>query len=282
MKVSRFGVLLALFSGAMWGQKTIQPIQGAPVKKPSQQAITIPTNIPPPPPIGLFGNPPATPNGGAVSPGGIGRTPSANVGGNTDQFTFKIAKLKYNGGGDWYANPSSLPNLIRFINQNSNVKLAAVEDVIDPSSTQIFQYPYTYMTGHGNVKFSPAEQENLRKYLLAGGFLHIDDNYGMDKYIRDEIKKLFPDKALVEIPYTHPIYHKAFEFSNGLPKIHEHDNKPAQGFGIFEKDRLMIFYSYECDLGDGWEDPAVHRDPEALRQQALKMGANVVLFAVDR
>lgn len=199
-----------------------------------------------------------------------------------EQHHFKIAKLKYEGGGDWYANPTSLPNLIEYINTHSNIRIAAVEDVVEPGSSALFQYPYVYITGHGNVKFSDAEAKNLRTYLMAGGFLHIDDNYGMDKYIRDEIKKIFPDKPLVEIPYSHPIYHKQFDFPNGLPKIHEHDGKPAQGFGIFDKDRLMLFYSFECDLGDGWEDPEVHRDPPELREKAFRMGTNLVIYAVQK
>ncbi len=196
-------------------------------------------------------------------------------------FHFRIGKLKYGGGGDWYANPTSLPNLIEFINTHSNIKIAPQEDIVDPGSAQLFQYPYVYMTGHGNVKFSETEVKNLRKYLLSGGFLHIDDNYGMDKYIRDEIKKIFPDKPLTEIPFNHPIYHQQFDFAGGLPKIHEHDGKPAQGFGVFDKDRLLIFYSYETDLGDGWEDPSVHRDPPEVREKALKMGMNIVIYAIN-
>jgi hypothetical protein len=197
-----------------------------------------------------------------------------------EMYNFRIGKLKYQGGGDWYANPTSLPNLARFINQNTNMKVAPQEDLVEPGSSQLFQYPYVYMTGHGNVKFSESEAKNLRTYMLAGGFMHIDDNYGMDKYIRDEIKKIFPDKPLVEVPYNHPIFHEQFDFPNGLPKIHEHDNKPAQGFGIFEKDRLILFYTFECDLGDGWEDQSVHNDPEEVRQKALRMGTNVVIYAL--
>lgn len=196
-------------------------------------------------------------------------------------YHFRVGKLKYGGGGDWYANPTSLPNLIEFINSRSNLKIAPQEDIVEPGSAQLFQYPYVYMTGHGNVKFTESEAKNLRMYMLSGGFLHIDDNYGMDKYIRDEIKKLFPDKPLVEIPYNHPVYHQQFEFGAGLPKIHEHDGKPAQGFGVFDKDRLLLFYSFESDLGDGWEDASVHRDPPEVREKALKMGMNLVLYAID-
>lgn len=198
-----------------------------------------------------------------------------------EMYHFKIAKIKYEGGGDWYANPTSLPNLISFINTNTNVRIATQEDVVEPGSSQLFQYPYVYMTGHGNVKFSDAQAKNLRMYMMSGGFLHIDDNYGMDKYIRDEIKKIFPDKPLVEIPYNHPIYHQQFDFPTGLPKIHEHDGKPAQGFGVFDKDRLLLFYSAECDLGDGWEDASVHRDPEEVRKKAFQMGANIVIYAIN-
>lgn len=198
-----------------------------------------------------------------------------------EMYHFKIAKIKYEGGGDWYANPTSLPNLISFINTNTNIRIAAQEDVVEPGSSQLFQYPYVYMTGHGNVKFSDAQAKNLRMYMMSGGFLHIDDNYGMDKYIRDEIKKIFPDKPLVEIPYNHPIYHQQFDFPTGLPKIHEHDSKPAQGFGVFDKDRLLLFYSAECDLGDGWEDASVHRDPEEIRKKAFQMGANIVIYSIN-
>lgn len=190
----------------------------------------------------------------------------------------KIAKLKYNGGGDWYANKTALPNLIRFCNQNIGTNLALEEDVVEPGSIDLFNYPYIYMTGHGNVVFTPEEATNLRNYLMGGGFLHVDDNYGLDKFFRLELKKIFPDAELVEVPFTHPVYHQKFPFSNGLPKIHEHDGKPAQGFGIFYQSRLVLFYSYECDLGNGWEDKRIHNDPEEKRQQALKMGANLISY----
>lgn len=190
----------------------------------------------------------------------------------------KIAKLKYQGGGDWYANKTALPNLIEFCNQQLNMNLAAEEDVVDVGSQEIFYYPYIYMTGHGNVVFSDQQAENLRNYLIAGGFLHIDDNYGMDPFVRLEMKKVFPVLDFVELPFDHPIYRQKFTFKNGLPKIHEHDGKPPQGLGILYQGRLLCFYSYESDLGNGWEDQSVHNDPEAVRQQALKMGANILSF----
>lgn len=189
----------------------------------------------------------------------------------------KIAKLKYNGGGDWYANKTALPNLIKFCNQQVSMNLAE-EEVVEVGSQELFNYPYVYMTGHGNVVFSVEEAQNLRSYLIGGGFLHIDDNYGLDKFIRLELKKVFPELELMELPFTHPIYHQKFQFPNGLPKIHEHDGKPAQGFGLIYQGRLVIFYSYECDLGNGWEDQRIYNDPEAKRQEALKMGANLLSY----
>lgn len=194
------------------------------------------------------------------------------------QVSLKIAKLKYQGGGDWYANKTALPNLIAFCNKELGMNLAAEEDVAEVGSPNLFDYPYLYMTGHGNVVFSMNEAQNLRNYLVGGGFLHVDDNYGMDKFVRIELKKVFPELELVEVPFTHPIYHQKFEFPNGLPKIHEHDAKPAQGFGLFYEGRLVVFYSYECDLGNGWEDKRIHNDPEEKRQQALKMGANIISY----
>jgi hypothetical protein len=191
----------------------------------------------------------------------------------------KIAKLKYNGGGDWYANKTALPNLIKFCNQELGTNIVADEDVVEVGSRDLFSYPYVYMTGHGNVVFSNDEAANLRNYLAGGGFLHIDDNYGLDKFIRIELKKVFPDLELTEIPFDHPIYHQKFNFSKGLPKIHEHDGKPAQGFGLFYEGRLVVFYSYECDLGNGWEDQRIHNDPEEKRQQALRMGSNLITYS---
>ncbi len=191
----------------------------------------------------------------------------------------KIAKLKYNGGGDWYANKTALPNLISFCNKELGTSIRAEEENVDVSSPALFSYPYIYMTGHGNVVFSDTEALNLRGYLIGGGFLHIDDNYGLDKFIRLELKKVFPELELIELPFNHPVYHQKFNFDKGLPKIHEHDGKPAQGFGLIYEGRLVAFYSYECDLGNGWEDPRIHNDPEAKRQEALKMGANLISYS---
>ncbi len=190
----------------------------------------------------------------------------------------KIAKLKYGGGGDWYANKTALPNLIRFSNKELGTNLKPEEDVVEVGSPDLFLYPYVYMTGHGNVIFSMEEAANLRTYLLGGGFLHIDDNYGLDKFIRIELKKVFPDLELIELPFNHPLYHQKFDFPKGLPKVHEHDGKPPQGFGLMHEGRLVIFYSYECDLGNGWEDARIHNDPEEKRQQALRMGANILSY----
>jgi hypothetical protein len=190
----------------------------------------------------------------------------------------KIAKLKYNGGGDWYANKTALPNLIRFCNKELGMLLEAEEDAVEVGSQELFNYPYVYMTGHGNVVFSADEAANLRSYLLAGGFLHIDDNYGLDKFVRIELKKVFPELELIELPFDHPIYHQKFDFPKGLPKIHEHDGKPAQGFGLIYQGRLVAFYSFECDLGNGWEDQRIHNDPQERRELALKMGANIIAY----
>jgi hypothetical protein len=197
---------------------------------------------------------------------------------NNSNSQTSIALLKYNGGGDWYANPTSLINLIKFCNENLKTNLTEKYPTVEVGSNEIFLYPILHMTGHGNVVFSSQEAENLRNYLLAGGFLHIDDNYGMDKYIREEMLKVFPDLQWVELPFTHPIYHQKYDFPNGLPKIHEHDNKTPQGLGLFYENRLICFYSFECDLGDGWEDEDVHNDPYENRLKALKMGANIVQF----
>lgn len=194
------------------------------------------------------------------------------------QASLQIAKLKYNGGGDWYANKTALPNLISYANQHLNTKIAPNEAVVEVGSPELFSYPYVYMTGHGNVVFTQQEAQNLRTYLMAGGFLHIDDNYGLDRYVRLEMKKVFPELEFVEIPFNHPIYHQQFAFTKGLPKIHEHDGKPAQGFGLFYEGRLVCYYSFESDLGNGWEDQSVHNDPEEKRQQALKMGANILAY----
>ncbi|BDD03698.1 DUF4159 domain-containing protein [Aureibacter tunicatorum] len=191
----------------------------------------------------------------------------------------KIAKLQYNGGGDWYANKTALPNLISFCNENLLTDIAKEEANVEVGSPEIFNYPYVYMTGHGNVVFTDYEAENLRTYLTSGGFLHIDDNYGMDKFVRLEMKKVFPELDFVELPFDHSIYHQKYRFDNGLPKVHEHDGKRPQGFGIIYKGRLVCFYSYESDLGNGWEDQHIHNDPEEIRQQALKAGANIISYA---
>ena len=190
----------------------------------------------------------------------------------------KIARLKYDGGGDWYANKTALINLISFTNENINTNLFKNEEYVDAGSADLFLYPYVYMTGHGNVSFNPVQSSNLKKYLTSGGFLHIDDNYGLDRFIQLEIKKIFPNKDWVEIPFDHEIYHQYFNFDGGLPKIHQHDGKPPQGFGIFHQGKLVVFYTYECDLGNGWEDPSVHNDPAELRLEALKMGANIICY----
>lgn len=195
--------------------------------------------------------------------------------------SFQVAKLKYNGGGDWYANKTSLSNLIKFCNQNLNTNINPEEAVVDASSNELFNYPFIHMTGHGNVVFSVQEAENIRKYLIGGGFLHIDDNYGMDKFIRPEMKKIFPELKLVEIPFNHPVYHQKYNFNNGLPKVHEHEGKPAQGFGYVYEGKLVLFYSYECDLGNGWEDPGIYpEDSPEIHQKALQMGANMLQYAL--
>ena len=197
------------------------------------------------------------------------------------QSSYELAVLKYQGGGDWYANPSSLKNLAIFCNQNLNMNISKEYDIVTPSSQELFNYPYIYMTGHGNVLFSDSDVLNLRKYLKGGGFLHIDDNYGMDQYIRTEMKKIFPDIDFIELPKEHEIYNNIYEFKNGLPKIHEHDNKPAQGLALIYKNKIVCFYSYESDLGDGWEDSNVHKDPEYIRRESLKMGANILAYVMN-
>ncbi|MDD4394962.1 MAG: DUF4159 domain-containing protein [Bacteroidales bacterium] len=197
-------------------------------------------------------------------------------------FGQQIALLKYRGGGDWYANPTSLRNLVSFCNKNLSMTLSPNIATVEVGSTDIFQYPFVHMTGHGNVVFSNEEAQNLRMYLLSGGFLHIDDNYGIDQFVRAQMKIVFPELDFVELPYNHPIYNQKYKFPNGLPKIHKHDNKPAQGFGLFWEGRLICFYTYECDLGDGWEDFEVHKDSEATRTKALQMGANILNYVFTR
>jgi hypothetical protein len=191
-----------------------------------------------------------------------------------------IGRLHYDGGGDWYANPSSLPNLLNAIRTRTNLRVAPEEKVVTLDDDDLWNVPYIYMTGHGNVRFSDQDLATLRQYLLQGGFLHADDNYGMDTSIRRELARLFPDHPLVEVSLDHPIYHVVFEFPKGIPKIHVHDGKPAQGFGIFLDGRLAVYYSYQSDLGDGWEDPEVHHDPPEKHEAALRMGVNLFAYSV--
>lgn len=193
----------------------------------------------------------------------------------------KLALLKYSGGGDWYANPTALPNLSRFCNEKLHTNFDPDYATVDVGSSEIFDYAFVHMTGHGNVVFSDAEASNLRLYLQAGGFLHIDDNYGMDPFVRPAMKKVFPELEFVELPFEHEIYHTAYKFKSGLPKIHKHDDKPAQGFALIWEGRVVCYYSYETDLGDGWEDQEVHKDSEEMRQKALQMGANLVQYAFE-
>jgi len=198
------------------------------------------------------------------------------------QKPVKIGLLKYSGGGDWYANPTALPNLIDYCNKQMGMNIDAEPVTVEAGSPDIFNVPFLHMTGHGNVVFSAEEAENLRLYLESGGFLHIDDNYGMDAYVRTAINEVFPDQELLELPFSHAIYKQQYSFSTGVPKIHEHDGKPAQGFGIFLEDRLVVYYTYETDLGDGWEDPEVHNDTPEVRTKSLKMGANILRFALTQ
>lgn len=193
----------------------------------------------------------------------------------------EIAVLQYKGGGDWYSNPTALPNLISFCNQNIKTTITSKPVTVKPESVDIFQYPYIHMTGHGNVFFTDEDAENLRNYLLSGGFLHIDDNYGMEPYIKKELVKIFPDKELTELPTTHPIFSSHYNIPQGLPKIHEHDGKRPQALGIVEEGRLVLLFTFESDLGDGWENPEVHNDPEEVRLKALKMGANIIKYAFE-
>ncbi|MBK6275423.1 MAG: DUF4159 domain-containing protein [Saprospirales bacterium] len=193
--------------------------------------------------------------------------------------TAKIGLMKYKGGGDWYANPTSLPNLAKYCNQNLNLNLSTQIDEVEPGSADLFNYPFVHLTGHGNIIFTDQEAENMRNFFW---FLHVSDNYGMDKYIRAAMKKVFPELSFVELSASHPIYHQKFDFPNGLPKIHEHDKKAAQGFGIIYEGKLICFYDYECDLGDGWEDQSVHKDSDEARTKALKMGANLVQYAFTK
>ncbi|MCW5519343.1 DUF4159 domain-containing protein [Aureitalea sp. L0-47] len=193
----------------------------------------------------------------------------------------EIAVLKYGGGGDWYSNPTALPNLADFCNREIDTAINTQTETVSPESIDIFNYPFVHMTGHGNVFFSSEEAENLRNYLLSGGFLHIDDNYGMDQYLRKELVKIFPDKELRELPGDHPIFNYQYRFPEGLPKIHEHDRGRPQAFGITHEGRLVLLYTYESDLGDGWENPEIHNDPQEVRLKALRMGANIIKYAFE-
>jgi hypothetical protein len=205
------------------------------------------------------------------------------VGFSLNAPSYKIAKLKYNGGGDWYANRTALSNLIRFCNKNLATNFDRDETIVEAGSTDIFNYPFVYLTGHGNIVFSDQEAENLRKYLIGGGFLHIDDNYGLDKFIRPQMKKVFPELDFVELPAQHAVYNQKFKFPGGLPKIHEHDGNRPQGLGLIYKGRLLCFYTFESDLGNGWEDAGTYpSDTEATRQKALQMGSNLIQYALTQ
>ncbi|MFK7755621.1 MAG: DUF4159 domain-containing protein [Flavobacteriales bacterium] len=195
-------------------------------------------------------------------------------------YTYQLGVLKYNGGGDWYSNPTSVPNLVKFANENLNTAIEEEVPYVEVGSPDLFNYPYIHMTGHGNVVFSASDVDNLRSYLEAGGFLHIDDNYGMDPFVRLQMKRVFPELEFIELPFAHPIYHQKYDFPSGLPKIHEHDKKAPQGFGLILEGRLVCFYTYECDLGDGWEDFEVHKDSQETRTNALQMGANILQYVL--
>ncbi len=197
--------------------------------------------------------------------------------------TYKIAKMKYNGGGDWYANRTALPNLISFCNKNIGTNFDTEEAIVEAGSTDLFNYPFVYLTGHGNIVFSDQEALNIRKYLTGGGFLHIDDNYGLDQFIRPQMKKVFPELDFVELPSNHILYNQKFKFPGGLPKIHEHDGKRPQGLALIYKGRIVCYYTFECDLGNGWEDAGTYAsDTEESRQKALKMGSNLVQYALTQ
>ena len=198
---------------------------------------------------------------------------------STQLLSQDIAVIQYNGGGDWYANPTALPNLIKFCNDNINTTINKKPKVVSPSSVDLFDYPFVHITGHGNVYFTDNDAKNLRDYLLSGGFLHIDDNYGMDEYLRKELIKVFPDKKLEEISKNHPLFNKPFPFPSGLPKIHEHNRNRPQAFAIYVEERIVLLYTYESDLGDGWENSEIHNDPQEIRLKALRMGANIINYA---
>ena len=196
-------------------------------------------------------------------------------------YSCQLGLVKYNGGGDWYSNlETSLPNLIKFCNENLGSKINQEQAIVEVGSSDLFNYPFIHLTGHGNIILSNQEATNLRNYLIGGGFIHISDNYGMDKFIRPQMKKVFPELDFIELPFTHKIYHQKYDFPNGLPKVHEHDKKPPQGFGLVWQGRLVCFYDFECDLGDGWESPEVHNDSPEARLKALRMGANLIQYAL--
>ncbi len=195
---------------------------------------------------------------------------------------FTIARLHYSGGGDWYSDPSSLPNLLNYLQTHTAIKATDKEARVKLTDEDLYSYPYLYMTGHGNIRFEEKEIIRLRTFLNRGGFLHADDNYGMDKSFRREMKRVFPNKEFVELPFDHPVFHQVFDFPKGLPKVHEHDNKPPQALALFDGDRILVLYTYECDLGDGWEDAEVHKDPESIRTAALQMGVNIIHFALTQ
>ncbi len=203
--------------------------------------------------------------------------PSAH---SQDAHTVQIARIKYGGGGDWYSDDQSLVELLKYTRSQTLIDVAPREEVVELGSDKVFTYPYLYLTGHGNVRFTSGEAQRLRRYLEGGGFLHVDDNYGLDRHIRREMKKVFPEQEFVELPFSHAIFHTHFKFPNGLPKVHEHDGKAPQGFGLFHEGRLVVFYSYESDLGDGWEPEAVHNVPEDKRLSALRMGVNILAYAM--
>jgi hypothetical protein len=196
-------------------------------------------------------------------------------------YSVKIARLKYGGGGNWYVSPTALPNLVKFCNQNLGTSINPEEGLVEPGSPDVFNYPWIHMTGNGRFVFNAQEAQNMRNYLIGGGFLNINDSYDMDRFVRPELKKVFPELDLVEIPFSHPIYHQKYEFPNGLPKIHEHNEKPPQGFGLFWQGRMVCFYNYESDIGDGWEDADVHHDSDESRNKALKMGANIIQYVFN-
>lgn len=196
--------------------------------------------------------------------------------------SFELARLKYSGGGDWYNDPSADLNLLKFVQEHTTVEVDPKYEFVEIGSENFFSYPVVWLTGHGNIVFSDSEIRRLRAYLENGGFLYVDDDYGLDKAFRREIRKVYPDEELVELPFSHGIYHAHFSFPNGLPKIHKHDDKPPQGLGLFLDGRLVLFYTYECNLGDGWADPRVHNDPEEKRIAALQMGTNIIVWALTR